>query len=272
VPELPAVAGLVHEEAGAGLPVVGLHGLTATRRHVLMGSRSLSRSGHRVVLYDARAHGESPPAPDAGAYAYADLAADLGALLDRLEIERAVLAGVSMGAHTALAFALEHPARVAALALITPAYRPDRFPSGLDGWDALARGLVEGGVEGFISAYDLEAVDPRWRETLVTALRQRMAAHRHPRALADALRAVPRSRPFAAMEDLHRIAVPTLVVGSRDAADPGHPLATAEAYALAIPGARLAVEEPGRAPLAWQGGQLSRLIAALAAGPSATGG
>ncbi|MGI8803374.1 MAG: alpha/beta fold hydrolase [Solirubrobacteraceae bacterium] len=256
---------LAHEEAGAGTPVVCLHGLTATRRHVLMGSRHLERSGHRVVLYDARGHGASPPAPTPGAYGYADLAGDLERLLDQTGIDRAVLAGVSMGAHTAVRFALDRPDRVAALALITPAYRPENFPSGLDGWDALARGLRDGGVDGFLAAYDTGRVDPAWRDVLETAIRQRLAAHEHPDAVADALAAVPRSRPFAALEDLAAIEVPTLVVGSRDAADPGHPLATARVYAEAIPGARLEVEEAGRAPLAWQGGQLSRLIANLAA-------
>lgn len=256
---------LDHSEEGTGPPVVCLHGLTATRRHVLMGSRALARSGHRVVAYDARGHGASSPAPAPDAYAYADLAADLAGLLDRLGIARATLAGVSMGAHTALRFALAQPDRVAALALITPAYLPDRFPSGLEGWDALSRGLRDGGIDGFLAAYDTDRVDPRWRETLTTALRQRLAAHEHPQAVADALAAVPRSRPFAALADLQRIAVPTLVVASRDEADPGHPLAAARAYAEAIPGARLAVEEPGRAPLAWQGGQLSRLIAGLVA-------
>jgi pimeloyl-ACP methyl ester carboxylesterase len=230
-----------------------------------MGSRWLERSGHRVVLYDARGHGASTPAPSPAAYAYEDLARDLGGLLDGLRIERAVLVGVSMGAHTALRFALDQPARVAGLALITPAYQPDRFPSWLEGWDALSEGLRREGVAGFLAAYDTGGVDPRWRETLTTALRQRLAAHEHPEAVADALAAVPRSRPFAALDDLRAIAVPTLVVASRDAADPGHPLAAAEAYAGAVPGARLAVEEPGRAPLAWQGGRLSRLIAATVA-------
>ena len=39
---------------GDGIPVVLLHGLTATRRYVVMGSRVLERSGHRVVAYDAK--------------------------------------------------------------------------------------------------------------------------------------------------------------------------------------------------------------------------
>ena len=54
---------LAGEEAGEGIPVVLLHGLTATRRYVVMGSRSLERSGHRVIAYDARGHGRSAPAP-----------------------------------------------------------------------------------------------------------------------------------------------------------------------------------------------------------------
>jgi len=255
---------IAHEEAGTGTPVVCLHGLTATRRHVLMGSRLLSRGGHRVVLYDARGHGASPPPPSPADYDYADLAADLHGLLDRLGIERAVLAGVSMGAHTALRFALDQPDRVAALALITPAHRPELHPQGLAAWDALSRGLRDGGVEGFLRAYDLDRVPLRWRATLETATRQRLAAHEHPDAVADALARVPRSRPFEAFAQLRRIAVPTLLVGSRDEVDPGHPLVTAELYAAAIPGARLVVEDVGRPPLAWQGGQLSRLIAELA--------
>ncbi|HEX5225369.1 MAG TPA: alpha/beta fold hydrolase, partial [Solirubrobacteraceae bacterium] len=82
------------EESGEGTPVVLLHGLTATRRYVVMGSRTLERSGHRVVAYDARGHGRSSPATDR-AYGYEHLAADLLAVLDAVQVERAVLAGAS---------------------------------------------------------------------------------------------------------------------------------------------------------------------------------
>ena len=156
---------LAAEHDGEGPAVVGLHGLTATRRYVLMGSRLLERSGRRVVLYDARGHGSSSPARD-GDYAYGAQAGDLEAVIDALGIERALLVGASMGAHTAIAFALEHPERVAALAIVTPAHDPERFPSELERWDALARGLREEGVEGFIAAYQLERVPPSWRETV----------------------------------------------------------------------------------------------------------
>jgi pimeloyl-ACP methyl ester carboxylesterase len=77
---------------------------------------------------------------------------------------------------------------------------------------------------------------------------------------------VPRSRPFPDLDALADVAAPTVVVASRDDADPGHPLAVGEEYARLIPGARLVVEDEGSSPLAWQGGRLSKVIAELAAG------
>jgi 3-oxoadipate enol-lactonase len=255
------------EERGEGQPVVLLHGLTATRRYVVTGSKLLERSGHRVLSYDARGHGRSRPARSSDAYTYAHLSEDLLCVLDELGLERAVIAGASMGAHTAVRFALTHPERIAGLGLITPAYEPRAPTDDHAGWDALARGLREGGVEGFVAAYDFSEVPSEWRGTVEKAIRQRLIEHEHPAAVADALEGVPRSRPFERLADLQRIAVPTVVVGSRDEADPSHPLATAQSYADAIPGARLVVEDPGpplRSPIAWQGGQLSKVLAQLA--------
>jgi pimeloyl-ACP methyl ester carboxylesterase len=261
------------EEAGEGIPVVLLHGLTATRRYVVMGSRALERAGHRVIGYDARGHGQSTPAPAADAYGYADLAADLAAVLDELEIERAVLAGASMGGHTALRLALDAPERVAALVAITPGYDPEAAddPERLARWDALAAGLREGGVEGFVAAYGEPDVPERWRDTVGQVLRQRLSAHEHPEAVADALSVVPRSHPFGAIGDLAAIDAPVVVVASRDEADPEHPLALAQAYADAIPNARLVTEEPGQSPLAWQGGRLSAVIAQAASDAGRSG-
>jgi pimeloyl-ACP methyl ester carboxylesterase len=263
------------EQAGEGTPVVLLHGLTATRRYVVMGSRALERSGHRVVAYDARGHGASAPAPEPSAYGYELLADDLQAVLDALGLERAVLAGASMGAHTALRLALARPERVSALALITPSFDPaaPRDERELARWDALAQGLREDGVDGFVRAYDLATVPDAWRETVERVLRQRLAAHAHPLAVADALEVVPRSRPFEDLAELAAINVPTVVVGSRDEADPGHPLSVAKLYVAAIAPARLLVEDAGpprRSPIAWQGGQLSRVIAKLAAAAAHT--
>jgi pimeloyl-ACP methyl ester carboxylesterase len=239
-----------------------LHGLTATRRYVVMGSRALERSGHRVLMYDARGHGRSSPAPS---YGYEELAADLGAILDEREVERAVLAGASMGAHTIVRFGLDHGDRVAGMVLVTPAYTPEGEDSDLERWDALAQGLRDGGVGGFVAAYGDPRVPEAWRDTVIKVLHQRLSAHEHPDAVADALHQVPRSRAFEDWDELAELDLPCVVVASRDEADPGHPYAVAERYAGAIPGAELRSEEPGASPLAWQGGQLSRVIADVAA-------
>jgi pimeloyl-ACP methyl ester carboxylesterase len=256
---------LAVEEAGDGIPVVLLHGLTATRRYVVMGSRSLERGGHRVISYDARGHGQSSPAPSRDAYGYDELALDLRAVMDACGVERAVLAGASMGAHTLLRFALDAPERVAGVVVVTPAFDP-AAPRDFARWDALAEGLRSGGVEGFVEAYRVEDEVPEaWRDTVRLVLRQRMAQHADLGALADALRATPRSQPYESLAELGALDVPAVVVASRDEADPGHPFAVGEAYAAAIPAARLLTEEPGRSPLAWQGGQLSRVIVEVAA-------
>jgi pimeloyl-ACP methyl ester carboxylesterase len=176
-----------------------------------------------------------------------------------------------MGAHTILRVALEAPDRVAALCVITPAFDPEEVddPARLARWDALAEGLRTGGVDGFLEAYGDPDVPDQWRETVLRVVRQRLSQHDRPDAVADALQVVPRSRPFDDVGALGAIDVPTVVVADRDEADPGHPLRVGEAYAQAIPGARLVVEEPGRSPIAWQGGQLSRVIAELADGADA---
>ena len=99
-------------------------------------------------------------------------------------------------------------------------------------------------------------------------MRQRLAAHEHPEAVADALEVVPRSRPFERIAELAAIAVPTRRGGSRDEADPGHPLAVGERYAARDPrrtargrGARAATaiadRVAGRAALAGAAAELA---------------
>jgi pimeloyl-ACP methyl ester carboxylesterase len=254
-------------EWGRGPAVVLLHGLTATRRYVVMGSRSLQRADHRVIAYDARGHGRSSPAVDPRDYEYADLGADLEAVMDASGIERAVLAGASMGAHTLLWVALHAPERVGGMVVITPGFDPasNADAQRLAHWDALSEGLRSGGVPGFLLAYDIDAIPEAFRATVVKVVEQRLAIHEHLDAVADALRVVPRSRPFESLSELGAIDVPAAVVASSDGPDPEHPQALGEAYAAAIPGARLVLDAPGRSPVAWQGSQLSKVIAEVAA-------
>lgn len=250
---------LAAETVGDGPPIVLLHGLTASRRYVVLGSRLLARRGYGMVAYDARGHGESSPAPERSAYEYSDLVEDLRAVLEHEGLDRAVLVGSSMGAATAMAFALREPERVAALVQVTPAYAGPS-EEGIDWGDALADALEDDGVDGFLAEYQ-PAVGQRWRDAVMSFTRQRLERNRHLDAVADALRVVPRSEAFPSLEDLASLTAPTLVVGSRDESDPAHPLAVAESYVERLPDAQLLVEDPGQAPIAWRGAELSRAIA-----------
>jgi pimeloyl-ACP methyl ester carboxylesterase len=260
--ESPAIRG---EAAGEGSPIVLCHGITATRRYVVHGSRALERGGYRMVSYDARGHGESDPAPAGEGYGYPRLLGDLERVVaTRVGEGRFLLGGHSMGAHTAVAYALAHPDRLAGLVVIGPVYTGEISPSSLRYWDGLAAALEEGGVGGFVDYIDRnQETDPAWRDSVLGFTRARMLLHRHPEALVDALREVPRSRPFATMEELEGLEIPALVVASHDGADPGHPYEAAAAYAERLPRARLISEREGDSPLAWQGGRLSREIAAF---------
>ena len=262
----PAIRG---EAVGEGPPVVLCHGVTATRRYVLHGSRALERAGHTVVSYDARGHGESDPAPQGQGYGYPELVGDLEAVVAATVGEgRFVLAGHSMGAHTAVAYALRHPQRLSGLVVIGPVYAGRVGERAIAYWDGLADALEAGGVDGFVDYLDREqGLDPAWRETVLRITRERMLLHRRPEAVAAAMRDLTRSRPFESMEELEGLQMPALVVASHDEADPGHPRHVAEAYAERLPQARLVGEEPGESPLAWQGGRLSRQIAAFCADP-----
>ena len=258
----PAIRG---EAAGEGTPVVLCHGITASRRYVHHGSRALERAGHRVVTYDARGHGESDPAPPGEGYGYPSLVGDLERVV-AAEVGEGpfLLAGHSMGAHTAVAYALRHPERLTGLVAIGPVYLGEISPASLAYWDGLADALQGGGVDGFVEYIAAEqTIDPAWRDSVLGFTRARMLLHRHPEALVDALREVPRSRPFESPAQLEGIEIPALVVASHDAADPGHPYAVAAAYAELLPRARLISEREGESPLAWQGGRLSREIASF---------
>ena len=253
------------EVAGEGTPIVLCHGVTATRRYVVQGSRVLERSGFRVVSYDARGHGESDPAPAGEGYGYPRLVDDLERVVaSEVGEGRFFLAGHSMGAHTAVSYALRHPERLAGLIVAGPVFSGEVSAGTLAYWDGLADALAGGGVDGFVAYIEAhQGIDPDWSGTVLRFTRERMLLHRHPEALVEALRALPRSRPFDSIEELRRLEVPALVVASQDDADPGHPYEVAVAYAEALPQARLVSEPPGESPLAWQGGRLSREIVAF---------
>ena len=170
-----------------------------------MGSRALERCGHaRDRLRRARARPLLAGARDRE-YGYEQLAADLRPCSTTLGVERARAGRRLDGrAHRRCACALEQPERVAALALITPSYDPARHgasASSSAGTRSRA-GCARAGSRASCARMTSASVPERWRATVETVLRQRLAAHEHPQAVADALEVVPRSRPFEQIGEL----------------------------------------------------------------------
>jgi len=247
------------ETAGDGRDIFLCHGLSATRRYVVHGSKVLPRCGYRLHTYDARGHGESEPATE---YSYELLADDLEAVIAERGVEAPlVLGGHSMGCHTALTFALRHPGKVAALILVGPVYTGSGDDLDLERWDERADALDHAGPAGFARVIGSRVDGPEEvRKTIMRLAQGRAELHRYPEAVAEALRQIPRSRPFGSVDDLARLDVPALVVGSHDEIDDGHPYAVAERYAGVLPQAKMISEDKGESPLSWQGGRLSREI------------
>lgn len=127
---MPQSAGVFYAQRGAGLPLVCLHGAGGTHRHWAQLFAPLSAMV-RLIAPDLPGHGRSAPPGRSSIAAYA---ADVLALLDRLGLERVVLAGHSMGAAAALEVALAAPQRVAGLALLGASARLRVAPQLLQGF------------------------------------------------------------------------------------------------------------------------------------------
>ena len=199
------------------------------------------------------------PGAEPDAYSYDDLAADLLAVLDARGLDRAVLAGASMGAHTALRLALDAArARSPGSSSITPAYDPGdhRDAASLRRWDALSDGLREGGVEGFVAAYGEPAGGPALaRDAADASCASAWPRTSTPRRSPTRCASVPRSRPFER---------PRGARGDRRARRSSSPTATSrtrairsrvgEAYAQRSPARGWSSRSRGQSPIAWQGG------------------
>jgi 3-oxoadipate enol-lactonase len=197
-------------------------------------ARELSRS-YRVVRYDPRGHGRSPVPP--GPYDLPDLAEDVVALLDRLDVGSAHYVGLSLGGMTGMALAAAHPERVRSLvlcstsALLGPATM----------WAERAAAVRAEGTASIA-----ETVVSRWltpgyaaeHPDLVARLRA-MVADVPDEGYAACCGAIERMDLRA---DLQRITAPTLVVAG--AQDPATPPEHAARIAEGISGARVELLDP----------------------------
>lgn len=219
----------------AGPPVVLLHGLFLSRRTFERLAARLP--SHRFLLLDLRGHGRSTRPREHAAYAWERMASDVAALLDHLDLEKAVIGGMSLGADVTLAFATRYPGRLQAAIVEMP---------------VLEAGRPTADVVFGTLATALDAVG--WAVRPLSSVSSRLRRARQPElaAFADVLSVEPRAgsamlRTLLADHAVVRAGpaalaagnVPTLVIGHRH--DPMHPLADAQEVAATVPGARLEI-------------------------------
>ncbi|MFD3337093.1 alpha/beta fold hydrolase [Streptomyces sp. NPDC058700] len=157
--------------SGSGPPVVLLHGLTGHAGEWDTLAQALSPR-YRVVAVDQRGHGASERLPhEVSRAAYV---ADVLAVIDQLDLRRPVLAGQSLGGHTAMLTAAAHPHLVRALILIEagPGGPNPNVQAEIAGWlDAwptpfpsreAATEFLGGGLVGEGWTAGLEERDGRW--------------------------------------------------------------------------------------------------------------
>jgi 3-oxoadipate enol-lactonase len=189
-------------------------------------------SRHRLLRYDHRGHGQSDV--PAGPYTVNELADDVVALLDALELERVSFLGLSLGGAVGMALALRVPERLDRLVLCCTAAK---FGTP-DGWVERAQIVREQGLEAIVDAVLERWFTPRLREEqpqLVDEFRRVFLAT--PRegyaACCEAL------RDWDIRARLPEIEVPTLAIAGAD--DPSTPPSDLEPLAHEIPNASLIV-------------------------------
>jgi 3-oxoadipate enol-lactonase len=230
-------ASLYYETAGAGVPLVMLHGHLVDSRQWDDQFAAFGAT-RTVVRYDARGYGQSSLPPAAFSHA-----ADLHALLEFLGLEHVVLMGCSGGGGACIDFTLQHPDMADALILVGSGlggYQPSgpMPPQMLAYGQALQSGDLEQALELSLQIFtDGLRRQPEQVDPLVRARTRVMTAALFARPPVP--EAMPHGLTPPAIERLGEIHEPTLaIVGGED--DPMlHDIATI--FAARIPGAKSVV-------------------------------
>ncbi|MDQ3717369.1 MAG: 3-oxoadipate enol-lactonase [Actinomycetota bacterium] len=210
-------------------PVLLLNSLGST---LAMWERQVPALAERflVLRCDMRGHGESP-VPQ-GPYAIDDLVDDAVALLDNLDIQRAHVAGLSLGGMIAMRLAARDPGRVERLALLCTSAQlgpPETWAERAATVRAEGAGAVADTVVSRWLTETRRSSDPHTAEYL-----REMVASTPSDGYAACCDAI---READLRADLATITAPTLVISGTD--DPSTPPVHLQAIAAGIPGARL---------------------------------
>ena len=221
---------LFGDDVGSGSAVVFQHGLGGDGAQA---AEVFPDGPFRRLTLECRAHGRSEPG-DPRLFSIATFANDVLAFAEARGIGRFVAGGISMGAAIALRLAVKAKERVRALILVRPAWdwrgAPDNLRPVLNSAPFVARGAREK-YAASPEARELQATAPDNLASLIANFDRPDAGTR-----AALLAAIAVDGPSVSEEDVRRLRLPTLVIGT--AGDVIHPLDLALRLAAAIPRAR----------------------------------
>jgi pimeloyl-ACP methyl ester carboxylesterase len=204
----------------------------------------------RMAAFDCRAHGATPLG-DPEKLRIDIFADDLVAFMDHLQIETAVLGGISMGAAVALSAALRYPERCIALVLSRPAWFNGSMSSQAIAAYAEAARLLkdepspEGALQKLEKSDIYRAINEQCADAGKSLLGQVRCVVLDPNqreAAVDRLQYLPTGQSGLDLQSAAAVAVPTLIMATPN--DPIHPLSFAHALAGAIPHASFVKLEP----------------------------
>jgi pimeloyl-ACP methyl ester carboxylesterase len=225
---------LAYEVHGEGdRVVVYLHGLLLDAHLNRALARSLAERGNRVVLLDLLGHGGSDKPPHASEYRMDLYVEQVFALMDELEIDEAVLGGLSLGANVSLLAATTSPARVRGLVLEMPVLERAAPAVALTFVPLLLALHYAHRPAGWLTA--LARRIPATPFGPLTSILH--AASLPPDAMAAVLHGVLLGPVAPTLEQREAIDVPTLVLAHR--ADLIHPFSDAHALVRSMPDAHL---------------------------------
>jgi 3-oxoadipate enol-lactonase len=228
---------MAYDEAGSGTPVLLLHGFPFNRSMWHEQVEALTPR-YRVITPDLRGHGETMVT--GGPATMEEMARDVAALMETLEISRATVGGLSMGGYVALALYKLFPLRVRALMLADTRAQADTEEARENREQQAEKALNEG-MGSVAEAMLPKLLSPRTmaqRPQVVARVRE-MIVNTKPEGAAAAQRGMAqRSDQFPF---LWRIIAPTLIVVGRE--DAITPVSDSERMHREIGGSRLAVVE-----------------------------
>ncbi len=211
------------DDVGSGAGIILLHGYPFDSSMWREQIDFLSAQGNRVVAPDLCGLGETKAASEISTME--DMARDVAALMDKLEIDRAVVCGLSMGGYVALEFVHLFPSRVRALILAGTRAPADNEPE-KQVREQQARRMLTEGMNFVADATLRKLLAPRTltEKLEVVAHVREMILRSDPQGAAAAQRGMAVRRNYS--DDLASINVPTLVIVGRE--DPIRPVADAE--------------------------------------------